>query len=55
MSDVPSSARERRSRRLAAIVSRVCQRTTVRSMFLIYLTVIVIGIAGFTLVGLLER
>jgi hypothetical protein len=35
--------------------SGVCQRPIMRAMFFIYLTVVVVGLAGFTLVGLLER
>lgn len=35
--------------------SGVCQRTVMRVMFVLYLAVIVLGIVGYSLIGILGR
>jgi hypothetical protein len=40
---------------LRAGPSGVCQRTTMRIMFYVYVVLILAGIAGFMLISLLER
>jgi hypothetical protein len=35
--------------------SRVCHRPTMRAMFVIYLTTIAVGLAGYIVIGLLQR